>query len=319
MRRVDHPEHLRERTEERERAHLSSWATLALETKGRDRYETDDPLRTVFQADRERIAGSRAWVALAGKSAVLPRRVGRTQMDEALTVVAVARDLARALRLNEDLTEAIALGQALGMTAHAAAGAEGLWMATGDPYRPEEQALRVVERLSGDGAGLNLTWETRDGILHHRWDGPVPATLEGAAVRLARRAVEVSARIDDAAALGVGVGDGLPAPAADLVRAGAAARLDGMLLGAARASVDRPELGFGDVLTAILDATHAACEAALQGTAAWLDAHARAVHVMASLAVVELEHGTGVRGVVDALTACTDAELLARYRAALEP
>jgi dGTPase len=322
---VGQPQECRERTEELERASLSSWAALALETKGRDRYEPDDPLRTAFQADRDRLAGSGTWTALAGRSAALPARVGRTRLGETADVVRVARTVARALRLNEDLVEAVAFGHPLGSTPFAGAGEEGLELATGDPYRREEQALRVVERLSGGGLGLNLTWETRDGILHQRWEGPAPATLEADAARFARRFTEVSLALVDAAHLA-------PEPVDDEVLRVLGdtheERLQRLVLELVGGSAEQPELRLPAAVAEALERAATAASGRLQDSPAFLHAHARAVHCMASLAVFSLDHGaeptvpsaaTTPREVVDALSACTDAELLVRYRQAFEP
>lgn len=319
---VASPQDFRERTEELERASLSSWATLALETKGRDRYEADDPLCTVFQSDRDRITGCLPWRRLAGKSAVLPARAGRSRLDEALDVVRVARTLARALRLNEDLAEAVALGQPLGSTPYGPAGEEAVELATGQPYRREEQALRTVEQLCAGGAGLNLTWETRDGILHQRWEGPSASTLEGEVARFARRIVEVSSTIGDARTAG------LPAEVPQALAGGHRQRLQRMCADVATSSRERPMLSMSPPLADAQQAVHDALAPRVRATADTAAAHARAVHCVASVAVFALEGGaapgrepvdTSQEAVVDAVAGATDAELIARYRAAFEP
>jgi dGTPase len=323
---VTPPLEFRERTEELERASLSSWATLAVETKGRDRHEDADPLRTVYQVDRDRILGCDAWRGLAHKTAALPTEAGRTRMDEALMVAQVARTLARALRLNEDLAEAVALGQALGATPFADAGVEALQVATERIYRSEEQALRVVERLADRGTGLNLTWETRDGILHRDWGGKPAATLEGEAARFARRIVAVALHVEDALHHGVLGATGEP-EAMDLGK-DYDARVARLLTDVARGSVDRPELTMSAQTSARAELLSRAAQDGLAGRAAAIAEHARAVHCVASVAVFRLEGGalagaspasTEPVAVTDEIAAATDAELIATYRAMFEP
>lgn len=192
---------VRERTEDLERASLSTWATLASESKGRDRYEEPDPLRTAFQQDRDRILQARAFQRLKDKSQSLadvesPQR--RVRLTHTLEVARVAGTIARALRLNEDLVAAIALGHELGQPPFADAGEEALSVFTDARFVHQEQSLRVVERLEGGGAGLNLTWEVRDGILHHREPAPQAATTEGQVVQQAVRIAGVMQDLDAA-------------------------------------------------------------------------------------------------------------------------
>lgn len=309
----------RERTEELERASLSSWATLALETKGRDRYEEPDPLRTVFQADRDRIAASDGWRALAGKAAWLPAGSARTRLAEAMEVVAVARCLSRALRVNEDLTEAIAMAQPLGSTPFATAGEEALGLALEEPYRHEEHALTVVERLEGAGMGLNLTWETRDGLLHQAWEGPRAATLEGEVARFARHIVTSSAIVQRLRSAPSAV---VPHGLADVLDDSHGARLDRATADVADRSSDRPELSLGAALTDCYAQARAAEARWLESDPAFASRHARAVHCVASVAVY---HRTGGREplssaeTVARVAGSTDAELIATYRAQYEP
>jgi dGTPase len=324
---VTPPLEYRERTEELERASLSSWATLAAETKGRDRYEDADPMRTAFQIDRDRILGCEAWRGLAHKAAVLPIERARTRMHEAIEVAQVARTLARSLRLNEDLTEAVALGQALGATPFAAAGEEAIEATTDRMYRPEEQALRVVERLAGAGGGLNLTWETRDGILHRDWDGEQAATLEGEVVRFARRIVAVNLDLEDALRHGL---MGRMAAGSYMAKLGDdhAARLARLLTDVARESIDRPELALSSQVAEAVDVLHAEARTELRLRPLALAEHARAVHCVASVMVFRLQGGA-VAGqhaaaadpvtVTDEVAGTTDAELIATYRTMFEP
>jgi dGTPase len=312
---VEPPAAFRERTEDLERASLSSWATLSTETKGRDRYEPEDPLRTAFQVDRERIRCSAAWTRLAGRSATLPARAGRTVLDEATEVVVVARLLARALRLNEDLAEAVATGHRLAAPPYAEAGAEGLRLALGTVPDEAELAVAVVERR----AALNLTWETRDGILHQGWDGPRPATLEGDAARFAKRIVGLCAGFDDVAALGGSVR--VEPWTTSLLGADHGQRIERLVVDLARTSADRHELTFSPAVARALDVAVGGVVDALTTASDRMAAHARAVHCVASLAVHESERRPDALPAEIALDVCTstEAEILGRYRAAFEP
>jgi dGTPase len=191
----------RERTEEIERQALSERAVLSSETKGREREEEPDPLRAAFQLDRDRIVHSKAFRRLKHKTQVFVSPEGdhyRVRLTHTLEVAQIARTAARALRLNEDLTEAIALGHDLGHTPFGHLGEEALTPFLGRPFRHNEQSLRVVDHLERDGRGLNLTWEVRDGIVNHTWAMPLPSTLEGQVVRFSDRIAYVNHDVDDA-------------------------------------------------------------------------------------------------------------------------
>ena len=127
----------------------------------------------------------------------------RVRLTHTLDVSQIARTCARALRLNEDLTEAIALGHDLGHTPFGHLGEQALTPFLEQPFRHNEQSLRIVEHLENDGQGLNLTWEVRDGIVHHPWSMPQPATLEAQVVRFADRIAYINHDIDDAVRAGV--------------------------------------------------------------------------------------------------------------------
>jgi len=196
----------RERTEQIERDTLSSHAVLAASSKGRDLDEPHDPIRTVFQRDRDRIGHSKAFRRLKHKTQVFLAPEGdhyRVRLTHTLDVSQIARTVARALRLNEDLTEAIALGHDLGHTPFGHLGEQALTPFLGRPFRHSEQSLRVVEHLENDGRGLNLTWEVRDGIVHHPWSMPPPSTLEAQVVRFADRIAYLNHDVDDALRAGV--------------------------------------------------------------------------------------------------------------------
>jgi len=195
-----------EETEQIERAILSPHAALAAETKGRERSEERDPLRTEYQRDRDRIVHCKAFRRLKHKTQVFLAPIGdhyRVRLTHTLEVAQVARTIARALRLNEDLTEAIALGHDLGHTPFGHIGEGILSKALGRRFKHAEQSLRVVEVLEYRGRGLNLTWEVRDGIVNHTWSQPEPATLEAKVVRFADRIAYVNHDVDDAVRAGV--------------------------------------------------------------------------------------------------------------------
>ncbi|MFB3739093.1 MAG: deoxyguanosinetriphosphate triphosphohydrolase [Candidatus Velamenicoccus archaeovorus] len=196
----------RERTERIERETLSPHATLASASKGREREEAPDRLRTCFQRDRDRIVHAKAFRRLKHKTQVFLAPEGdhyRVRLTHTLEVSQIARTAARALRLNEDLTEAIALGHDLGHTPFGHLGEQALTPFLGRPFRHNEQSLRVVDHLEGEGSGLNLSWEVRDGIVNHSWSMPVPATPEAQLVRFADRIAYVNHDVDDALRAGV--------------------------------------------------------------------------------------------------------------------
>jgi len=212
----------RDRTEQIERETLSVHASFADATKGREREEPQDRLRTVYQRDRDRIVHAKAFRRLKHKTQVFLAPEGdhyRVRLTHTLDVSQIARTAARALRLNEDLTEAIALGHDLGHTPFGHLGEQALTPFLGRPFRHSEQSLRIVEFLENDGAGLNLTWEVRDGIVHHPWSMPPPSTLEAQVVRFADRIAYLNHDLDDAVRAGVLLPEELPeAPLAVLGR-----------------------------------------------------------------------------------------------------
>ena len=209
-------QNVRERTEEIERQILSDRAVRSAESKGREREEEPDPLRTAFQRDRDRILHSKAFRRLKHKTQVFMAPEGdhyRVRLTHTLEVSQIARTAARALRLNEDLAEAIALGHDLGHTPFGHLGEQALTPFLGRPFRHNEQSLRVVDHLEDEGRGLNLTWEVRDGIVNHTWSMPQPSTLEGQVVRFADRIAYVNHDVDDAVRAGILTPGDLPADA----------------------------------------------------------------------------------------------------------
>ncbi len=191
---------IRQRQEEWESEYLSMYATKSSASKGRDIFENECDIRTVFQRDRDRIIHCKSFRRLKHKTQVFLAPEGdhyRTRLTHTLEVAQIGRTIARALRLNEDLTEAIALGHDLGHTPFGHAGERALNEICPLGFRHSEQSVRVVEFLEKDGKGLNLTKEVRDGILNHRTES-TPSTLEGKVIRLADKIAYVNHDIDDA-------------------------------------------------------------------------------------------------------------------------
>src|SRR3954449_4335227 len=205
-----------ERIREQEDAWLSPLAVRSYETRGRAEPETESDLRTPFQHDRDRIVHSKAFRRLKHKTQVFISPEGdhvRTRLTHTLETTGIARGVARALQLNEDLVEAVGLGHDLGHPPFGHAGEHALDALLrergGRGFRHNEHSLRVVEHLERDGRGLNLTWEVRDGILKHT--GAVePETLEGKIVRIVDRVAYINHDIDDAIRAGILRAEDLP-------------------------------------------------------------------------------------------------------------
>jgi dGTPase len=213
--------HIREASEEREEL-LSPNAVRSRLSRGRERPEAPDPVRTAFQRDRDRIIHSKSFRRLKHKTQVFIAPLGDhyvTRLTHTLEVAQIARTIARALNLNEDLTEAIALGHDLGHTPFGHTGEDVLDALLPGGFRHNEQSLRVVDCLEKDGRGLNLTWEVRDGILHHsksavdvlgeEW-GEV-STLEGEVVKISDLVAYVNHDVGDAIRAGILAEKDLPA------------------------------------------------------------------------------------------------------------
>ena len=191
---------IREQAEEREFQYLSRYASHSRESKGRERVEEECDIRTVYQRDRDRIIHSKAFRRLKDKTQVFLAAQGdhyRTRLTHTLEVSQTARTIAKALELNEDLVEAIALGHDLGHTPFGHAGEAALNEICPEGFAHFKQSVRVVKRLEKNGEGLNLTWEVRDGMLNHRTSG-TPHTLEGQVVRLCDKISYIHHDMDDA-------------------------------------------------------------------------------------------------------------------------
>ena len=191
---------IREEMEYLERTYMSPYATLSENTRGRDREEPECDIRPVFQRDRDRILHCKSFRRLKHKTQVFLSPQGdhyRTRLTHALEVSQNARTIAKALRLNESLVEAIALGHDLGHKPFGHAGEDMLNELCTGGFKHNEQSVRIVEKLEKDGKGLNLTWEVRDGILNHQ-TSLMPSTLEGKIVRLSDKIAYINHDIDDA-------------------------------------------------------------------------------------------------------------------------
>ncbi|MCL2125955.1 MAG: deoxyguanosinetriphosphate triphosphohydrolase [Oscillospiraceae bacterium] len=197
----------REEREALERLMLSPLASLAEKSKGRERNEPQCDIRTCYQRDIDRITHSNAFRRLKHKTQVFLQPEGdhyRTRLTHTLEVARIGRTIARALRLNEDLAEAIALGHDLGHTPFGHAGERALNAIIDKEggFRHNEQSLRVVDVLERDGTGLNLSFEVRDGILCHTGEQK-PITLEGSVIRIADRIAYINHDVDDAIRAGI--------------------------------------------------------------------------------------------------------------------
>lgn len=222
---------IREYIEDIEESLLSDFASFSRKSKGRDRNEKQCDIRTVFQRDRDRIIYSKAFRRLKHKTQVFISPEGdhyRTRLTHTLEVSQIARTIARSLRLNEDLTEAIALGHDLGHTPFGHAGERVLDRTCSFGFKHNEQSVRVVEILEKDRKGLNLTWEVRDGIHHHTGE-EMPSTLEGRVVRFADKIAYINHDIEDAIRGGIITEKNLPKDCTEILGKTSSLRINNMI------------------------------------------------------------------------------------------
>ena len=234
---------IREKIEEIEKRTLSPYASFSAETQGRATFEEKCELRTDFQRDRDRIIHSKAFRRLKHKTQVFLSPEGdhyRTRLTHTLEVAQIARTIARALLLNEDLTEAIALGHDLGHTPFGHGGERTIDHLCPEGFRHNEQSLRVVNVLERRG-GLNLTAEVRDGILCHTGD-KMPQTLEGKIVRFADKIAYINHDIDDAIRGGVIKGEDIPKEFSVVLGNSHSARIDSMIKSIIKESYQKPDI-----------------------------------------------------------------------------
>lgn len=235
---------IRERQEQWEQEWLSPYAAKSSESMGRDREEAPCDIRTVYQRDRDRILHSKSFRRLKHKTQVFLAPEGdhyRTRLTHTLEVAQIARTIAKALRLNEDLTEAIALGHDLGHTPFGHAGESALDKVCSEGFSHCEQSVRVVEMLEKKGEGLNLTGEVRDGILNHKTTGS-PRTLEGQIVRISDKIAYINHDIDDAIRGQILKEEELPEEYTGILGASVKKRLDTMIHDVVLNSLDKPAI-----------------------------------------------------------------------------
>ena len=244
------PSTIREQLEAREREILAPQAALSVATRGRLRAEPEDPIRPSFQRDRDRIVHCKAFRRLKHKTQVFFAPTGdhyRTRLTHTLEVSQIARTIAKVLRLQEELTEAIALGHDLGHTPFGHAGERVLNDLAPGGFNHYEQSLRIVDVLENDGRGLNLTWEVRDGIAKHsKGKGGAPvgaapdrraATLEGQIARVADLVAYVNHDIDDAERAGLLTEADLPRAAIAVLGPSSSTRIGKMVADVAYATL----------------------------------------------------------------------------------
>ena len=219
---------IRESLEAWEDEYLSPYAMHSKDSKGRLKNEEQCDIRPVFQRDRDRIIHSKAFRRLKDKTQVFLTPEGdhyRTRLTHTLEVSQTARTIAKALALNEELVEAIALGHDLGHTPFGHAGERALNRVCPTGFKHNEQSVRTVDKLEKDGQGINLTYEVRDGILNHQTSG-MPATLEGKVVRLSDKIAYIHHDMDDAIRGGILNEKDVPKEIAKAIGATCGQRLD---------------------------------------------------------------------------------------------
>ena len=235
---------VKEQTLKKEELFLSPYAVKSQNTLGRLSSEVPCSMRTEFQRDRDRIIYSRAFIRLKNKTQVFFSPEGdhyMTRLTHTLDVSQIARSIARALSLNEDLTEAIALGHDLGHTPFGHAGERVLSKLSPNGFKHNEQSLRVVDVLENSGKGLNLTYEVRDGILNHK-TGTQPKTLEGQVVSLSDRIAYLNHDVDDAVRKGVITQEELPKRVLDVLGGTSRERINKMISSAYENSLGRDKV-----------------------------------------------------------------------------
>lgn len=235
---------IRESLEALEESYMSPYASLSSRTRGRDKPEQLCDMRPEYQRDRDRILHSKAFRRLKHKTQVFLAPEGdhyRTRLTHTLEVSQIARTIAKTLRLNESLTEAIALGHDLGHTPFGHSGEYILNKICEDGFTHYEQSVRIVEVLEKDGRGLNLTWEVRDGILNHQTAGS-PHTLEGKVLRLSDKIAYINHDMDDAIRGGILTEEDIPEKLRKVLGYTSKDRLDTMVHDVIINSMDKPEI-----------------------------------------------------------------------------
>lgn len=324
----------REDQEEREHAMLSTDASFSDEGEGRARSAEPDILRTDYQRDRDKILHTKSFRRLSHKTQVFLAAEGdhfRTRLTHTLEVAQIARTIARALGLNEDLTEAISLGHDLGHTPFGHTGEEALAQSLArhkgiDPtspeaaalYRHNEQSLRVVECIENDGKGLNLTAEVRDGIVNHTGDLRAE-TLEGRIVGTADRIAYVNHDIDDAIRAGVLSEDDLPASTHVLLGPDHSSRIETLVLDMVETSAALDDIHMSDAVWGAMMELRAFLFERVYTSPVVMAEVAKATHLVGDLFDYYVEHrddvpqeyldisqGDDLRAVTDYIAGMTD-------------
>lgn len=249
---------MRTRTYANEKLTLSRYAALSENTRGRAREEEPCAMRTDYQRDRDRIIYCKAFVRLKNKTQVFFSPEGDhyvTRLTHTLDVSQIARSIARALALNEDLAEAIALGHDLGHTPFGHSGERILNKLSPEGFRHNEQSVRVVDVLEKDGKGLNLTFEVRDGILNHNGDNAV--TLEGRCVHLADRIAYINHDLNDAIRAGVLRAEDVPQDIVKVLGSISRERINSAITSIWRNSADKPFVAMEEEVRAASEALRA--------------------------------------------------------------
>ena len=255
---------IRETIEKWEQETLSPYASLSANTRGRERKEPLCDIRPEYQRDRDRILHSKSFRRLKQKTQVFLAPEGdhyRTRLTHTLEVSQIARTIAKALRLNESLAEAIALGHDLGHTPFGHSGEAVLNRLCSEGFTHYQQSVRIVEVLEQKGQGLNLTWEVRNGILNHRTSGH-PETLEGNFVRLSDKIAYINHDIDDAIRGKIMKEEDLPREYTEILGNSVHERLNIMIHDIIEHSLDKPEVAMSPER-----------EAAMHGLRRWMFDH----------------------------------------------
>lgn len=241
--------------EELELKTLSPRAVCAVHSAGRRREEEPCPIRTCFQRDVDRIVHSKSFRRLKHKTQVFLQPEGdhyRARMTHTLEVSRIARTIARALSLNEDLTEAIALGHDLGHTPFGHAGERALSKHMPEGFEHNEQSLRVIDILENDGAGLNLTQEVRLGILGHTGNY-IPETLEGQIVRISDRIAYINHDVDDAVRAGILEESDIPGEITNVLGARYSERINTVIMDVIANSADLEKIRMGPEMYFVME------------------------------------------------------------------
>ena len=239
---------IREEYEKREHEMYSEYASFSDQSRGRDVYEEESDIRTIYQRDRDRILHCKSFRRLKHKTQVFLAPYGdhyRTRLTHTLEVSQIARTIAKALRVNEELTEAIALSHDIGHTPFGHVGERALTKVSGKSFSHNEHGVRVVEKLENEGRGLNLAWEVRDGIRNHK-TSCTPATLEGDIVRVSDKIAYISHDIDDGIRAGVLTEEGLPDNLTAILGHSTRDRINKMIHDAVENSQNSPRVKMSD-------------------------------------------------------------------------